>query len=236
MRRIIIPLLLVITATLSSCTYRGVVGSGRLETRDLDLSGYSRIEAQSAFQLKVVAGDSFSTVVTADDNVIDNIEATIVGDTLHLALRSGVSYSNLTLRGQITMPNLQGISLSDTSKALISGFQSAGSLEAEISGASTLDGDIQVGDAHLNGSGASRIQLTGTCTNLELHASGASQVDLTNLATTDADVVLSGASQATVNVSGVLDADLSGGSQLVYIGEPTLGNVRTTGAASLRQK
>ena len=49
----------------------------------------------------------------------------------------------------------------------------------------------------------------------------------------NADVKLSGASQATVNLDGRLDADLSGASHLEYIGEPTMGVMTTSGASTV---
>ena len=52
----------------------------------------------------------------------------------------------------------------------------------------------------------------------------------------DADVEFSGASSGTINLSGRLDADISGASRLYYIGEPTMGNINTSGASSLSKR
>jgi hypothetical protein len=52
----------------------------------------------------------------------------------------------------------------------------------------------------------------------------------------NADVILSGASDATINLAGRLDADLSGASKLEYIGEPTLGVMDATGASTVKRK
>ena len=52
----------------------------------------------------------------------------------------------------------------------------------------------------------------------------------------NADVRLSGATSGTVNLNGRLDADLSGASKLSYLGEPTMGNINTSGASTLSKK
>jgi hypothetical protein len=52
----------------------------------------------------------------------------------------------------------------------------------------------------------------------------------------NADVSLSGASNGTVNLSGKLDANLSGASKLEYIGEPTMGAINTSGASTISKK
>ena len=50
------------------------------------------------------------------------------------------------------------------------------------------------------------------------------------------DVKLSGASTGTVNLSGKLDADLSGASKLNYSGEPTVGAINISGGSTLSKK
>jgi hypothetical protein len=46
----------------------------------------------------------------------------------------------------------------------------------------------------------------------------------------------SGASTATVNASGTLDAEASGASHVRYLGSPTLGNVEVSGASSVERE
>jgi hypothetical protein len=40
----------------------------------------------------------------------------------------------------------------------------------------------------------------------------------------------------TVNVSGTLNVDASGGSQVDYLGDPTLGTIDSSGGAQVRPK
>jgi hypothetical protein len=77
-------------------------------------------------------------------------------------------------------------------------------------------------------SGASAVTLSGQGRKMALEASGAGQGNLEKFAVSDASVDLSGASRATVNVSGRLDADASGASALRYTGSPTLGSINSS--------
>ncbi len=52
----------------------------------------------------------------------------------------------------------------------------------------------------------------------------------------DADIELSGGSHGTINVNGRLNADVSGGSQLTYIGDPTLGDIEKTSGSTVSRK
>ena len=72
-------------------------------------------------------------------------------------------------------------------------------------------------------SGASSVDLTGSSVSLSLKASGASKAKMENFAIDDAEVHLSGASSATLNVKdNIGPAVLSGASKLIYLGDPTL--------------
>ena len=142
------------------------------------------------------------------------------------------------------------------SRADVEGFSSADSLQIEASEASRLtmddvkagqttlklssasraSGYIEMADGHFNLSGASSVDLEGTAVDVSLHASGASSLKLADFTVVDDDVEVSGASSATVNVSGRLDCNASGASRLYYEGNPTLGSVSTSGASTIRQR
>ena len=52
----------------------GIVGSGELETREMEYSGFERLDIGSAFEVDITRGDSYSVIITADDNVIEYIK------------------------------------------------------------------------------------------------------------------------------------------------------------------
>ena len=94
----------------------------------------------------------------------------------------------------------------------------------------------EAGDAIFMLSGASKVELDGSAKDINVNASGASQVKLSRFSVDNAQVLLSGASTGTIYLDGTLDADLSGASKLSYIGEPTMGNVNTSGGSTLSKK
>ena len=111
-----------------------------------------------------------------------------------------------------------------------------GEIEFLISGASTLTSNVTVdGDVQLIVSGASTVELEGEANDITINASGASNVDLSTFSVNNADVLLSGASQATINLEGILNANVSGASHLLYIGNPTLGDIETSSGSTIEQ-
>ena len=52
----------------------------------------------------------------------------------------------------------------------------------------------------------------------------------------DVTIELSGASNGSINASGIIDADLSGYSHLDYTGSATLGEVNVSGGSTVEKK
>jgi hypothetical protein len=247
-------LLIILAAALATAGLVGclgaVTGSGKLVTEEMDFSGFTRVEAGYAFEVEISRSSSYSVSITADDNIFDYIEVSISDETLKIRLKPGRSYLSATKKASITMPELRRLQLSGASTGTVSGFKSSGfdfqgdfrielsgasSLQMvdisaadarfDISGASRVSGNITTTDAQFDISGASRVELEGSADDIIVNVSGASNAELSGFPVNNAFVNLSGASTGTVNLDGRLDVDLSGGSHLDYIGEPTLGTI-----------
>ncbi|MDD5191263.1 MAG: DUF2807 domain-containing protein, partial [Dehalococcoidales bacterium] len=158
---------------------------------------------------------------------------------------------------RITMPDLVAVTLSGATKGAVKNFQSSGSLaikvtgastveiidtaadtlNVEVTGASTLKGDLKItGNARFEVTGASKVELTGSAANVASSVSGASKCDLIDFTVHNADMDISGASNGRVNLNGRFDANVSGASNLTWTGNPTMGDIRTSGASNLRRK
>jgi hypothetical protein len=233
-----IPILLVVAALLAGCGTVSITGSGNVVTQEEAITGFDRVDASQGFQVDVSKGDTFRVVIRVDDNVVEHLEVAKKGDTLRIGLKQNRSYrlKNVTLEAEVTMPALVRLDLSGGSHATLTGFASTEDFNADLSGGSHLRGDIEAGDANFDLSGGSHLTLGGSAQDLRLDASGGGQIDLGNFPVVDANVELSGGGRATVNPSGRLDVDASGGSHVTYVGNPTLGDIDTSGGASVERE
>jgi len=211
-----------------------VRGSGNVVTEEMAFADFTSVEAANAFEVEITQSDTFAVTIRVDDNIVDLLDVSKGGDTLRLRLERGVSLRNATLEADITMPELEGLELSGASVASVSGFRSSGQLDIDLSGASSLDGDLEAGDVDINASGASRVVLEGSATEATIEGSGASSLDLSDFTVNTAEVRLSGVSEATVRAQERIDpVDVSGVSRLRYLGDPSLGDVTTSGASTV---
>ena len=212
----------------------GEKGSGHLETRVLGFSDFNRVEAGPAFRIEIARSDSYSVSIIADDNLIDEIEVSRSGEALVIGLTSG-GHEFTTLRAEITMPELYGLELYAATTCTVAGFESTHDFDATLTAASTVTGDMTVGDAYFNVSAASRVEISGSGRDIVVEACAASVTDFADFPVNNADVTLTGASQGTVNLDGTLDANLSSASTLEFLGKPAMGDIRTSGASTLKK-
>jgi len=194
-----------------------VVGSGNLVTNEEFITDFTSVDAGNGFNVEISQSNSYSVLVTADDNIMDHIDVSKSGDTLKVGVNWGVSFDSATLKVEITMPEIHRLELSGGSKGKIEEISSTDPISIDLSGGAQLTGFGEAGD-------------------LSIDISSGSQLDFTNFTGQDVNIEMSGGSQATINLDGTLDADLSGGSQLYYIGDPTLGDIETSGGSSINKK
>jgi len=222
---------------LSSVLPQSLAGSGNVITMEETISDFDSVDISSSFDVRIMQGEAYQVVIWVDDNLVDHFQVRKQGSTLEIGLKPGISLvTNATLQAEVSMPDLTVIKLSGASDAKISGFKSSQSLTVDLSGSSSLRGDIEAGDTTFGVSGSSDANLTGTGGNLKLDASGSSDVDLSGFPVSDADLNISGASSVSVNPGGILDVKASGASDVIYLGNPILGNINTSGSSRVEAK
>jgi hypothetical protein len=254
---VIIALIMLVSGTLLSGCVRVDIAekNGPLTTQSYDFNDFTGIEMGHAFELEVIPSASYNVTITAGKNVLDRIHVSKSGSTLKIDMDSWSFIWRSSPKVTVSMPDLTALELSGATHSSARGFKSNHDFNLKLSGASVLDMDMETGNfiaaisgaSVVNGrltttgsdidlSGASRIDLTGTGQDIKLHGSGASHASLSYFTAVTADVVFTGASHASLGVSGRLDVSLSGASSLDYYGNPVLGNKSVTGASDLEQK
>jgi hypothetical protein len=218
--------------------YGLIVGSGELVTEEKDFTDFTIVEVGWGFEVEISGSDSYSMNITADDNLLDYIEVSSLGNKLTIGLKWGYSYQNVNLRAKITMADLYELEFSGGTHGTIEGFSTSHEFILELSGGSSLIGDFMTsGDARFTLSGGSRlIELVGAANNVRISSSGGSQLELSNFPVHNASVNLNGGSLANINLDGRLDADLSGGSHILYVGDPIMGIINMSGGSTVSEK
>lgn len=210
-----------------------VAGSGRLISRTIDLVGVTSVVAGANFVVRLNRGGPAQAVVRMDDNLADRVEATVTGDQLRLGVKPGMSVRNATLTAEVTVGQLDRLTADGASRVMLNPALAGPALQLVVAGTSAVTGPVTVGQVQATVSGASTLALSGQVQDLRLRAAGASRLPLADLAVRSLDVVLSGASHATVTVNDSLVARATGASVLRYRGDPTVTRAQTSGMSSI---
>lgn len=250
---IVFALFVIIFSLFASGCYSTVRGSGKIVNRVFDFRDFTRLEASSAFKVEVVRGSTYSVSITADDNLFEFIRVNESDGALKIDMLPGYSYFPSALVARVAMPDVYSVNAYAACEVEISSFDLDHNFHALASGASSIEfaglkaanitleagtgsrinGVLTGEDMELEAYGASRITLSGQARNMNISANSASNIDLTDMVAEDAVIGLSGASSAVVNLTGRLDAGLTGASNLKYFGDPELGNINTSDFSSV---
>jgi Putative auto-transporter adhesin, head GIN domain len=213
MRKIPIVLLAGYVVLVAACHLPGVRGNGHVKTEERPVSAFANIDAGGAFEIEWQNG-SPTLRVTTDENLLPYIENNVSDDTLHLRTRDHV-WPTHGIKVVISSPTRTGAKIRGTVKLT----------------AKQLSGQTFA----LESKGASEVSLDGTVDRLLVDMTGASQLAADGLQTKTAEISTTGAGDADVAVTDMLNVVITGAGKVSYTGNPTI-KKQITGAGSVHHK
>jgi hypothetical protein len=178
-----------------------VKGSGKRVVQKRQISPFTSISTEGAFEIEVTCQKDPSLEVEGDDNLLEFVTADVRGNELRLS--SGKSFSTSEpIRIKITVPNLEGLS---------------------VSGAGRIDiKNMKNEKFEIDSQGAPNIIVSGSTNTIDIDSSGAGKIDTHNLSASRAVVDSKGVSNIDLDVSQQLDVTISGASSVTYRGDPVV--------------
>lgn len=215
-----------------------ITGSRNLVSRQFDVSGFERVEAGFAFNVAIHQDQDYSLVATLDDNLADYLYIEVEDLTLKIGLKPEYAYDipQATMRVELSMPNLVGLQLNGSSHASLSGFDAVQRFSAELTGSSSLSGQIQAEAINLKAYGGTFVQLSGTGQSLSLDACGSNIIDLADYKVANASLDAACASVVLLNVDGRLGGSAAQNAQVYYVGDPSVNLLDVHQYASVQPK
>jgi hypothetical protein len=203
------------------------------------ISGVSELSISDAFSVEIRIGDKESLEIEIDEDYMKDVITEVRGGRLFIKMRprAGKKEYKLTKtpRAFINLKSLTAIEASGAVYIKSSGVLKGDKLGIELSGASVLDLELNVKDLYLEASGACVITLAGIAKRQEVRTSGATTYSAYELESEIADIRLTGAGTANINVKEKLEVRASGASSVRYRGNPSV-NSDSSGASSIRRE
>src|SRR5213593_2942773 len=124
MRKLALILILLALAT-AGCKHgmrAGVKGSCKREVQKRDLSAFTSISTEGAFNIEVVCQKPLSVEIEGDDNILPLVSTEVTNNVLRLKNVKGYSVSE-PVAVRISVPNLDGLTVSGAGKIDVSGLK-----------------------------------------------------------------------------------------------------------------
>lgn len=210
---------IVIILSSSFPTMAQVRGKGEITKKSYNLESFDALDIGGARTVFLSNSNEYTVVVETHQNLQELVDLQITNGTLKFAFTKKVTnYDELNY--YVTAPAYKKIAASGASDVSSLETLSGDDLKLVISGASDVKLDINYKNIITNVSGASDLTLSGKAVSSVVNSSGASDFHGKKLETTTSVVKASGASYCFVNATTSLNYDLSGASEVKYIGTP----------------
>jgi hypothetical protein len=222
----------------SACDTFGerVEGNGNIQSINRPSGHFSGVQVSSNINLRIKQDSTWSVRIVADDNLMDLIETVVHDDILDIAVRDNYNLDpTKSIDVYVTAPEFRRLGASGATEIISeSKIVTSGTLDIDVSGASNIILDLKAPRVEAGLSGASKATLRGETRDISLNGSGASEFRCFELLAENADIDVSGSSNADVYASVSLKAESSGASSVRYKGSPSVSQ-NTSGAGSVNR-
>jgi hypothetical protein len=239
-------------------TKMGVIYDQNVQVRKLP--SFTSIRVSNAIELYISQSSKTDVAVSAkSDEYRNRIITEVVGGTLIIRMEDNYKWwkwsEDFKAKAYVSVKELYALTGSGaTNIKIINGLNTeklkltlsgasdlkgdikAGTLIAELSGASSFKAKLQANAFSLKGSGASDCEITGSGDDLIVDVSGASSVKMYDYIVKGASVEASGASDVNIHVSEMLKVQASGASSVDYKGNARVTEKKTSGASDVKHR
>lgn len=234
MKKLIFIAVSLLLTVLSTASVYGQ--SAEKETRNV--AGFTKVSFGVPGNLYISIGPDFKVVLEGDKDFLDEIETVVSGGRLVIKQDSWNRNFNKKVIVNITMPSVEGLSVSGSGQAEITDAVKAGDLDLVVSGSGKLFVNDLTADnlaCSISGSGDVIIKGSGSVSKSKVSISGSGSYAGEGLKINTAAINISGSGSCLCNVAATLEARVSGSGNITYIGNPRI-DARVSGSGRVRSK
>ena len=213
-----------------------VRGNGDVTTEERDVRSFDGIQVCCSLQVELRQGSSQSVRVEAESNLLPYIKTNVVGGRLEVGFKDKVNIkSNEKIIVYVTVPEIEYIGASSSSKVVSKTAFTGDELELDASSAAFIDFEFSGDRVRADASSGSKIELSGRGTRIKAGASSGAKVRAGDFAAATGNADASSGGGVTVNVSEELDANASSGGGVRYHGSPSSVDANRSSGGSVRK-
>jgi hypothetical protein len=226
---------MVISCTVVGQTRKTVHGNHNVTKSEREVGSFTGVKASSGIDVHLRQGDNEEVTVEADENLHEYILTEVKGNILHVYTDANIRDAEQK-RVYVTMKDITSVSTS--SAADIFGETPVRTDELELSASSAGDIKLEIFTRELKVSLSSSgdMTLSGETEELEADLSSAGDLNAYGLEAREADISVSSAGDADINVTEKLTARASSAGDINYKGDPKNVDVHTSSAGGIHRR
>ncbi len=231
----LIPIIFVAAAavaTLPSCRYRCIKGSGHQVTENHKVGNFTDLEVSGGFKVNLKQDSSQTVGITADDNLMKYVHVESDGEKLHIYCKKNICGSGEMVLN-VGVKNIDKLEGAGAVNFTSEGKINTKDLNIHLAGASKVDMDLTAANVVTEGAGSSEINLRGQATSHRIDLTGAGKVHAFDFVVGKYDIHSTGAADCEINVLNELNVNSTGASDVKYKGNPSNVNSSKLGAGSV---
>ena len=205
MKRISVFAAMTAILAISSCTKERIRGNGPVITETRNVTGFTAVSVAGSTNVYITQGAVFKVEVKGYSNLLPHFETKLVNNTLQLGFKQDVNVRNDNTDVYISMPSLNGLSLSGS---------------GNISTTGTFNGNTDF-NARIDGSGNIHFS-SGTTQQFYSRIAGSGNIYAVDMVANKADVTTDGSGNTEITASGELKVKITGSGNVYYRGTPVI--------------
>jgi hypothetical protein len=235
LRILTFTLAVLVSAAASAQLFETVRGNHNVVKKDRKVGSFTGIKVSSGIDVFLRQGNNESLSVEADENLHEYILTEVKGGVLHI-------YSEVTIRdaemkrAYVTMKDIASLSTSSAGNITGETPVKTDRLRLSTSSAGDIDLEVNANDLEIDISSAGDIKLTGEADKLEADLSSAGSLKAYDLQVKEADISVSSAGDANINVSERITARASSAGSINYKGNPRYVDAHSSSAGGIHKR
>jgi len=223
-----------------SCSAHGqwgktVHGNHNVTRSERKLDSFSGIKVSSGVDVYLKQGDNESVTVEADENLHEYIITEVKGGVLHVYTEVSIRDASKE-RVYVTMKEIKTVETSSAGDVVGESPVRSEELRLSASSAGDINLEVYAREIELNISSSGDMTLTGETDELDADLSSAGDLNAYDLKAKEAEISVSSAGDADINVSEKITARASSAGDINYKGDPKYVDVHTSSAGGIHKR
>ncbi len=232
----VILLFLSLASASNAQFWESVRGNHNVVTKERNTDSFTGIRVSSGVDVFLKQGNNISVSVEADENLHEYIITEVKSGVLHVYVDDVSIRDAERKRVHVTMKEINSIRTTSAGDVVGETPIKAGNLELGASSAGNISLEVTADEIEVNISSSGDITLSGEAATLDANLSSAGDLNAYDLKVKNADVSVSSAGDADINVSEKLTARASSAGDINYSGNPKNVDAHSSSAGGIHRR